>query len=206
MNSNCNFIPFNSQEFNQFILDQGILGLYKEPVQLSSGKYSNYYINWRCIGEDVYLIDVLSDMLIRYVLTMNLEVDCFYGVPEGGTKLALITQYKWAKRSTQFQQGSHSMPMGRAKPKEHGPEMSRLFLGEPKGKVLLIEDVVTTGNSLLKQVDFLREKPSLELMGVLVLTDRMEEVNGKLVRDIFKEKNVNYYALSNSIDLLAKMR
>jgi len=44
-----------------------------------------------------FLSDKLSDYVMAFVEDSGLQPDCFYGVPEGATKLGIITQYKWAK-------------------------------------------------------------------------------------------------------------
>jgi orotate phosphoribosyltransferase len=41
--------------------------------------------------------------------------------------------------------------MGRAKPKDHGDPKDRYFVGEPGGKVVILEDVTTTGKSLIEK-------------------------------------------------------
>ena len=35
--------------------------------------------------------------------------------------------------------------MGRAKPKQHGSPEDKYFVGEPNGKIVVLEDVTTTG-------------------------------------------------------------
>ncbi len=53
----------------------------------------------------------------------------FTGVPEGATKLGVLASYIWAKGSSDFKPGRFPLPMGRAKPKEHGVPEDRFFVG-----------------------------------------------------------------------------
>jgi orotate phosphoribosyltransferase len=127
---------FNKNNFNQFVNDNNVVGFFKEPVKLKSGRMSNWYVNWRTVTEDVYLTDKLSNFVLDFKEDLGLNVDCFYGVPEGATKLAIITQYKLAKEIS-YWPGSHPLAMGRGKPKEHGAEKDRFFLGIPKGRTII---------------------------------------------------------------------
>jgi hypothetical protein len=70
-------------------------------------------------------LNVISDGLIALTQDEGLNPDCFYGVPEGATKLAIVTQSKWAQFAPNYGQGSHCLPMGRAQPKEHGDPKDR---------------------------------------------------------------------------------
>ncbi len=199
-----NHLPtYTPENFAQFIIQQQIVGFFEQPVTLASGKTSYWYLNWRTIGEDVFLIDQVANYLLSFVAQKNLAVDCFYGIPEGGTKLALITQYKMVMAREKGPAALRPLPMGRGRPKEHGPIESRLFLGRPQGQCWLLEDVVTTGASLLKTIDELATLPELQLAGVMVLSDRMEKNSaGKSVQDLVQAKNLPFYALSNALDLL----
>jgi len=194
---------FNQQEFNQFILENQIIGFFDKPLKLKSGRLSNWYVNWRRINEDVFLINQLSTYVNYYVEKLGLEPNCFYGVPEGATKLGIICQYKWAMAAPNFSKGSHSLPMGRAKPKEHGDPQDRFFLGVPTGKVVLLEDVTTTGLSILNTIDQLQQLPECEIVAAIGLTNRMElRDDEQSVEQAINKKGIPYYALSNAIDLL----
>ncbi|HLD59464.1 MAG TPA: phosphoribosyltransferase family protein [Candidatus Bilamarchaeaceae archaeon] len=193
---------FNQQEFNKFVIDNSIVGFFKEPIKLKSGRMSNWYVNWRNASEDVYLIDQVSDFVISFTKDKQLKPDCFYGVPEGATKLALLCQYKWAKNSPTYSKGSHVLPMGRGKPKEHGAPKDKYFVGAPKGNVIIVEDVTTTGGSLIKTIDELSEL-GVKIIAAFGLTNRMEKRDdGKSVEQAVKEKGVRYYNLSSALDLL----
>src|SRR3989344_4939326 len=140
---------FNQEQFDQFALTNGVIGFCETPIILKSGRSSPWYVNWRKVADDAYLLDQLAGYVLNFTQHHNLSPDCFYGVPEGATKLAVLTQYKWALQSPQFAPGSHSLSMGRAKPKDHGEARDKYFVGSPSGKVIIVEDVTTTGGSLI---------------------------------------------------------
>ena len=195
---------FNQEEFNRFILEHDIIGFFKEPIKLKSGRYSSWYVNWRGVTCDVYLTEKIADYVIAFIRELRLEPDCFYGVPEGATKLGIITQYKWAKGSGHYLPKSHPLPMGRGKPKHHGEFRDRYFLGEPQGKTIILEDVTTTGSSLLNEVINLKEM-GIPLIAAVVLTDRMEQRNnGGSIAETLSEAGIPYHTMSNALDLLPK--
>jgi len=195
-------MTWTKQQFYDFIIKNNVIGFFKEPLKLKSGRLSYWYVNWRNIAEDVYLIDNLSNYLINYVKHLGLNPDCFYGVPEGATKLGIITQYKWAKIQNNYDQDVYSLSMGRGKPKDHGAPKDKFFLGVPKGKVIIIEDVTTTGGSLVDTINKL-SAVNTQIIAAIGLTNRNEiRDDNKSVEDIIKENDINYYAMSNATELL----
>lgn len=193
---------FSQQEFNNFILNNQVYGFFKNPIKLSSGRTSHFYANWRNVLEDVWLTDKLTDFIIAFINDLDLQPNCFYGVPEGATKIGIITQYKWAKQAQEFSKKSHSLSMGRGKPKEHGEVKDRLFVGLPKGKAIVIEDVTTTGASLIKTLINLREA-GIEVDGVITLTDRMELTKESIsVKKKIEKMGYNFYSMSSALEIL----
>ena len=193
---------WQKEKFYEFIIENNVIGFFKEPLKLKSGRLSYWYVNWRNVAKDVYLIDKLSDFLISFVKELDLNPDCFYGVPEGATKLGIITQYKWAKGQLNYKMGAYSLSMGRAKPKDHGDPKDKYFLGNPRGKVIIIEDVTTTGGSLFETIKFLSEI-GIKIIAAIGLTNRNEiRDDNKSVEEIIEEYDIKYHAMSNAIDLL----
>jgi len=193
---------FNQQKFNQFILENNVIGFFEEPIILKSGRLSFWYVNWRNVAQDVFLLDKLTDLVINFVEDLNLKPDCFYGVPEGATKLGILTQYKWAKKSSNFGLASHILPMGRGKPKDHGDLKDRFFVGMPRGETVILEDVTTTGSSLLETIEKLKIT-GVKIIAAISLTNRMEKRDdGKSVKEAVEEKGIPYFQMSNALELL----
>ncbi|MFX1322807.1 MAG: hypothetical protein ACFFAQ_14310 [Promethearchaeota archaeon] len=190
------------KEFYEFIIKNKVIGFFKEPIRLKSNRLSYFYINWRNVSEDVNLIDKLTDYIISFVIYHNLQPDCFYGVPEGASKIGIITQFKWAKKQKNYHNGTYNLPMGRGKPKDHGEPKDRFFLGMPKGKVIVIEDVTTTGGSLITSIQNLKAI-KVDIIAAIGITNRNElRDDGRSVEEVIREEDVNYFAMSNAVDLL----
>lgn len=195
-------MDFNQTEFDRFELNNKVIGFFEKQVTLKSGRKSNWYANWRNVAEDAFLLDKLSDFVLAYVKDKGLQPECFYGVPEGATKLGVLTQIKLAKQSQVYAPGSHVVSMGRGKPKEHGVPKDKYFLGVPRGPTIILEDVTTTGGSLLTTIDSLVEA-NVPIIAAISLTNRMElRDDGKSVQQAVGDKGLNYFSLSNALELL----
>ena len=196
---------WEEEKFYDFIIRNNVIGFFKEPIKLKSGRLSYWYVNWRNTAADTYLIDQLTNYVIEFVNFLGVNPDCFFGVQEGATKLGIITQYKWAKSRSNYSKGAYILPMGRGKPKEHGDPKDRFFLGVPKGKVVILEDTTTTGESLLGLIKKLLEY-DLEILAAIGLTNRNEIRDDKrTVQEAVEEEGVQYYAMSEAIELLPKV-
>ena len=194
-----------ADKFNEFIIKYNIVGFFDEPLKLKSGRKSYWYVNWRNVAQDVYLMDQLTNYLLSFVSYLNLNLTCFYGVPEGATKLGIITQLKWAKLQENFLPYNYILPMGRGKPKEHGDPKDKYFLGMPSGNVVILEDTTTTGESLIDCIKSLN-KIDVNVIAAIVLTDRNEFRDDKrTVEEVIADLGIKYYAMSNATEILPKL-
>jgi orotate phosphoribosyltransferase len=195
-------MKWKQESFNDFIKTQNVIGIFDTPIKLASGRLSYWYVNWRKITSDAYLLDKLTDFIISFINYLGLNPKCFYGVPEGATKLGIITQFKWAKIQKDYNPGNYPISMGRGKQKEHGDPRDRIFIGLPEDDVVILEDVVTTGGSLLKTIQKLDDF-DINIISVIGLTSRNElRVDGSNIKDIITQYDIPFYAMSNAIELL----
>ncbi|HLG18251.1 MAG TPA: hypothetical protein VI895_00365 [Bdellovibrionota bacterium] len=196
---------FSQSDFNQFILEQNVVGFFEKPVTLKSGRSSNWYVNWRSVTSDAYLLLRTVEFVLAFARDKKLSMNCFYGVPEGATKLAVVATMELARTSSQFSKGSHVIAMGRAQAKEHGDPKDRYFVGMPKGKCVILEDVTTTGGSLLSTIDHLMDS-GVEAIAAVGLTNRMElrDDGASVEQAIAKKSNgrIPYFAMSDALALL----
>ena len=200
-----NVKQFSQEKFNEFIIKNNIIGFFEQPIKLKSGRLSNWYVNWRDVTKDAYLSDMLTDQVLSYVDELGIEPLSFYGVPEGATKLGVICQMKWARMQEDYGPGNYPLPMGRAKPKEHGAPKDKYFVGEPRGKTIVLEDVTTTGGSLLETVEMLQNY-DVDVACAIGLTNRDElRDDGKSVEEKVNELGVQYFAMSHALKLLPQI-
>jgi len=57
---------FQQKSFNEFILDNRVLGFFENPITLKSGRQSYWYVNWRTVAEDAWLLDRLTEYVIAF--------------------------------------------------------------------------------------------------------------------------------------------
>ncbi len=196
---------FDQDAFHTFIQENKVYGFFDKPITLKSGRQSHFYANWRTVVEDVWLTERLIQFVMDFVEAHDIEVDTFYGVPEGATKLGVLTQFHWAKKQLNYAPGSHALAMGRAKPKEHGASRDRFFVGMPRGKVAMLEDVTTTGGSSIAAIKALQDA-GIDISALISLTNRMERRDdGSSVEDAVKQLGVRFYSMSSAIDLLPRI-
>ena len=196
---------FNQEEYNKFLIENNVIGFFEEPVTLKSGRISNWYVNCRYLLDEVGVIDKLTDFVLAFSDDKGISADYFYGVPEGATKLAVILSYKIGKLDNNENQ---ALVIGRGKPKEHGDPKDRYFIGPVKerDKVIVIEDVTTTGGSLIDTIKHLQES-NIEAVAAIGLVNRMEKRDdGKSVEQVINELNVPYFSMGNSMELLPMAR
>ena len=196
-------MTFDKNSFNDFVIHRKIMTVSPTPFRLKSGKESHLYINWRQASNDVHSLDLAADFVLNFAQAHGIMPDCFFGVPEGATKLGILSTYKLAKSSPHYGCDSHCLPMGRGKIKDHGKPEDRYYIGLPQGqKTIVIEDVTTTGGSLIECIDLLRES-GVTVIGALTLTNRQEDPTA--LQSLFKTRyhgECPFYALTTLGDLL----
>jgi len=139
-------------------------------ITLASGRKSDFYFNLKPTMLDPEGAALLAELTFESIKEDNL--DYIGGLEMGAVPLAgAIAQLSWIK--------VHPIPafFVRKKPKEHGARLAieGLAKGETlSGKrVVIVEDVTTTGGSALKAVEAVREAGA-EVAFVLTMVDREE--------------------------------
>lgn len=153
--------------------------VFHSPVRLSSGKKSSYYIDARRVtlsGEGVYLA-----AKVIFDLVKDENIDAIGGPTMGADPIVgavVCLSYL-----------NHLSIQGfiiRKEPKEHG--LQRLIEGPDlkKGsRVVIIDDVVTTGKSTLKAAKAV-ENSGCKVVKIIALVDRLEGGRQELEKNGFK--------------------
>jgi orotate phosphoribosyltransferase len=139
-------------------------------VTLASGRKSNFYFNLKPTMLDPEGASLLAEL--TYEALKDERLDYVGGLEMGAVPLAgAVAQLSWIK--------GHPIAafFVRKKPKEHGARLAieGLAKGESlQGKrVVIIEDVTTTGESALKAIEAARDAGA-EVALVLTMVDREE--------------------------------
>lgn len=149
--------------------------LVKEKVKLSNGKVSSYYIDVRRVSltpQGLYLISHLIWHLIE-----NEDISAIGGPTLGADPIvsgACLFAYNHKKNLRGF--------IVRKNPKKHGRQ--KLIEGGellPYEKVILVDDVATSGSSLIKAIEVLN-KQKVKPIKAIVVVDRAEGAKENLAK------------------------
>lgn len=154
--------------------------------RLSSGRKSPFYINLRILPSYPELFREVMNKLVNYINNNSIEFEVITGIETSGIIYASYLGCLMNKPIAYI----------RKKKKEHG--LRKLIEGivEYK-KVLLVDDVSTTGSTIYSAVEIIRENNGL-VDNALVIIDRMEGAVEKL-----REINVELKSLLD-IEIVVK--
>jgi orotate phosphoribosyltransferase len=162
-------------------------------VTLASGRKSDFYFNLKPTMLDPEGAALLAE--VTYEALRDDQLDYIGGLEMGAVPLAgAIAQLSWLK--------GHPIAafFVRKKPKEHGARLAieGLAKGETlEGKrVVVVEDVTTTGGSAMKAVEALREVGANVVL-VLTMVDREEGAN-----DTFAEVGLPFRSIYRASEFL----
>lgn len=159
----------------------------KEPFTWTSGLKSPIYCDNRKTLTSVKLRTLILDSFVTHIKTNYTEVEAIGGIATAGiAQGALIAQ-------------EMNLPYFyvRPEPKKHGMKNQIEGHLQEGSKVILIEDLISTGLSSLKAVDAVRKHNSEVLEVLSIFTYGFHKS-----ADAFKNANCSYTSLSNLDALL----
>lgn len=168
------------------ILRDGGLTTLPAPVQLASGQWSRYFIDAKAAlaaGGDLRLA---AEAISERVADAGIRFDAVGGLTLGADALsaaiALVSETSWfIVRKT---------PKGRGT--DRRIEGARIDEGN---RVLLVDDVVTTGGSILKSFDVV-QATGAEVVAAVTLADRGDDAAREFAR-----RSVPYFPMATYHDL-----
>ncbi len=148
------------------------------PFQLASGRISPHYVDLRallCIPEALVATGtVLFDRIKQFEREASTKVDAIGGPAEGAIPIAAAVAY----HSHQASEPIETFYV-RKEPKGHGLKKWVEGHSRPGSHVVVVDDVVTTGNSTLKAIQAARDH-GFRVVKIFALVDRLEGGNDKL--------------------------
>ncbi len=130
---------------------------------LTSGKKSPYYVDLRLLPSYPRLFDRVADMAAELVKEAGMDFEVVSAVPTGGLPFATMLSQKLKKPLT----------YARKSGKSHGEERKVEGKMEQGDRALVVDDIITTGGSILEAVESIRMNGG-EVEDVLVILDRTE--------------------------------
>jgi orotate phosphoribosyltransferase len=151
------------KEFATFLHQNGALKF--GDYTLSSGKNSSYYVDLRLVSSFPHqfrkMVKKLQDLISEEIGFDNF--DCLASVPTGGLVIASALAMETVK----------PLIYVRTKPKEHGMTKSIEGVIRKGMKVLMIDDVATTGHSVIDSIKQLKDA-GIVVNDVYVILNRLE--------------------------------
>lgn len=187
------------REFIEFALQTGVLKF--GSFTLKSGRQSPYFFNSGLFNSGASLAK-LGRFYARTIAESGLKFDVLFGPAYKGIPLASTTVVALAD------QHDRDMPyvFNRKEVKDHG-EGGQLVGAELKGKVLIIDDVISAGTSVRESVDIIRAAGA-EPAGVIIALDRQERGKGELsaIQEVQAEHNIPVLNIISLNDLLGYLQ
>ncbi|KAF4663501.1 orotate phosphoribosyltransferase [Perkinsus olseni] len=139
---------------------------------LKSGRVSPYFFNaggFSTGGQLLKLAEAYADAIVAE----GIEFDVIFGPAYKGIPLCAAVAMVFA-----LKHGRPGLPyaFNRKEVKDHG-EGGMIIGGPLKGRVLLIDDVITAGTAIQESVHLLSQFPECELVGAIVAVDRQERAS-----------------------------
>lgn len=187
-------MPLNNDAYRQELFELlKQLSFRRGEFVLASGKRANYYIDCRTTtlaGRGSYLIGRLL-----YEMLEPARIDAVGGVIIGAAPMVTAITCRSAEVGKPIDGF-----LIRKEAKGHGTGRQIEGHLQPWMRVALVEDVITTGGSLLKGIDAIqRDYPSVEIVQVLSLVDR--EAGG---REALSKAGIPYRSLYSVREFLAE--
>lgn len=136
--------------------------------ELTSGARSDYYIDCRTTTMHAHGQVLIGKVGLEAIRSAGLAPDAIGGLTMGADPMA----YAIASESWRSQSPIHAFSV-RKRAKRHGAGQLIEGCFEPGARVVIVEDVITTGGSALKACEAVNHARG-EVLGVLGLVDREE--------------------------------
>lgn len=187
------------QQFIEFALKTGVLRF--GSFTLKSGRVSPYFFNSGLFNSGASLAE-LGRFYAQTISDAAIAFDVLFGPAYKGIPLASTTTIALADHH----QRDVPYVFNRKEAKDHG-EGGQLVGAELKGKVLIIDDVISAGTSVRESVDIIKAAGATPA-GVVIALDRQERGQGNLsaIQEVQAEHNIPVISIISLQELLGYLQ
>tara|TARA_A100001015_G_scaffold134278_1_gene148990 strand:- start:490 stop:1134 length:645 start_codon:yes stop_codon:yes gene_type:complete len=157
-------IKFSRDRFVEFLIESEVL-LFGD-FELNSGRKSPYFFNLGNISSGESL-RVLGEAYAQTIVENSIRADVLFGPAYKGIPIAVATSMALGMMGSDA-----SFAFNRKEVKNHG-EGGNIVGSDIRRKVLIIDDVLTSGKALKESIDLLKSSGA-EVVGALVALNRDE--------------------------------
>ena len=183
------------REFIEFALDCEVLKF--GEFTLKSGRKSPYFFNSGLFNSGLRLAR-LGRYYAKTILDSGIEFDMLYGAAYKGIPLVAATAMGLAELT------GRDLPwcFNRKEAKDHG-EKGALVGAELRGKVLMVDDVVSAGTSVRESIGIIKGGDAAPV-GIVVALDRQERGQGDLsaMQEVKAEFKIEILSIANLANLM----
>ena len=186
------------EEFIEFAVARGVLCF--GEFKTKAGRLSPYFFN-AGLFNDGNTLRQLGQFYAKAFLAADPGSDVLFGPAYKGIPLVTATAVALAE-------SGRNLPFcfNRKEAKDHGE--GGMTVGAPlKGRVLIVDDVISAGTSVRESVDIIRAAGARPA-GVLIALDRMERGTGDLsaVQEVRNQFGIPVVSIASLDDLLGYLR
>ena len=190
----------NQDNFIRFALEAKVLSF--GEFKTKAGRLSPYFFNAGGFNDGVRL-SALGRYYAKALQESKISFDMLYGPAYKGITLAAATAIALADNGLNV-----PFAYNRKEAKDHG-EGGTLVGAPVKGKVVIVDDVISAGTSVRESVDLIRSAGA-EPAAVLIALDRMERSGNAIeigeksaVQDVEQEFGLPVIAIANLAGLMS---
>ncbi len=183
------------QEFIAFAIQKEVLRFGEFTTK--AGRLSPYFFNAGLFNDGESLMK-LGEFYAAAIQNSGIEFDMLFGPAYKGITLAASIAIAFAKNGRNV-----PYAYNRKEAKDHGE--GGLIVGSPlKGRVLIIDDVISAGTSVRESVELISANGA-KACGVAIAIDRQEKGLGELsaVQEVIKNNHIPVCAITNLADLMS---
>ena len=187
------------EEFIRFMVDSGVLTF--GEFTLKSGRKAPYFINCGNYKTGAQLAR-LGEYYAECIKDNDIPVETLFGPAYKGIPLAVSAVVALSNKFGY----DVSYCFDRTEAKDHGE--GGMFVGKKLTdgeKVVIIDDVMTSGKALGESMPKLKSAADVDVTGMVITVDRMEKaLNTELsaVQQAYKDYGVKVYSIVNMNDII----
>jgi orotate phosphoribosyltransferase len=166
---------------------------------LNSGRVSPYFFNLGAVSDGAGFAQ-LGRAYADAILAAEIEFDVLFGPAYKGIPIAVATATALAERGVHV-----GVAYNRKEAKDHG-EGGMLVGAEVAGRVLLVDDVLTSGKAIRQSVDLIAQTDA-SIAGTVIALDRAELFDGGVtaVEALASDLGVPIVSIASVADIIEQV-
>lgn len=186
------------ENFIRFMVDCGVLTF--GEFTLKSGRKAPYFINCGNYKTGSQL-EKLGEFYADCIIDNKIDFETVFGPAYKGIPLAVSTVVALSKKYGV----DSSYCFDRKEVKDHGE--GGMFVGKALTdgeKVIIIDDVMTSGKALRESLPKLKSTADVNVTGMVITVDRMEKGQSEIsaVQEAKRDFGINVYSIVNMLDII----